>query len=167
MTSLQYEKTCRGPLAAVAEEYAWGSTLQNAASSVIDNGTGTEKYSNSGTDGGIIGPVANIGRVGMNAPANNSSRELANASYYGIVGLSGRANNGVIPIGEDYTGQQGDGILTIGGEADFMDTEIPLQSKSYSLTSGKGRVSSFNGLTTPTSPRNNNHSLRGIWYIVL
>lgn len=167
MTSLQYEKVCRGPLAAVAEEYAWGSTIQNAAGSTIDNGTGQEKYANSGTDGGIIGHVANIGRVGMNAPSTNSSRELANASYYGIVGLSGRANNGVIPIGEDYTGQQGDGILTIGGDANFIDIEIPLQSKNYSLNSGKGKVSSFNGLTLSTTIRGSNNSLRGVWYIVL
>lgn len=167
MTSLQYEKACRGTLSAVAEEYAWGSTLENAASTVIDNGTGQEKFANSGIDGGIIGPVANIGRVGMNAPANNSSRELANASYYGIIGFSGRANNPVIPMGENYTGQQGDGILTIDGNADFMDIEIPLQNKSYSLTSGRGRVSSFNGIILSTSPRSTNNSLRGIWYIVL
>lgn len=166
MTSLQYEKACRGPLAAVAEEFAWGSTVQNASGSVLNNGTPQEIYSNSGTDGGIIGPI-HTQRVGLNAPTANASRELSNASYYGIVGLSGRADVHVIPISGNYTGEQGDGELSISGEANFMDTTVSLQSKGYTAGAGKGRVSSYNGVSLVTSSRNYKNAIIGIWYIVL
>lgn len=167
MTSLQYEKACRGTLPPVAGEFAWGSTLESAPGTLQNNGTAQEKYSNSGTDGGIIGPVTTVGRVGMNAPINNASRELSNASYYGVVDLSGRANTPVIPIGENYIGEQGDGHLTPGGDADFMDISIPLQSKGYSINPGFGRVSSFNGISLENSPRATFNTVRGIWYIIL
>ncbi len=166
MTSLQYEKACRGPLQAVPLEFAWGSTLENSAGTILNEGTIQEKFSNSGIDGGIFA-LLDAQRVGLNAPTSNATRELSNASYYGVIGLSGTANNPVVSIAEIYSGAQGNGQLTSAGEADFFDITIPLQVKAGvpDISGTKGRVSSYNAINTATSPRDSkrNSGIRGIW----
>ena len=169
MTTLQYEKACRGPLDAVAYEYAWGSALENEDGTLLNEGTAQETFSNSGIDGGIMANSGRPYRVGLNAPTSNATRELSNASYYGIIDLSGNLVFGVIPIDENYTGEQGDGKLLMSGEADFMDINIRLQSKggNNTLLIDRSRVSSFGGTSALYNDRNSTKSIRGIWYLEL
>lgn len=156
MTTFEYEKACRGPLPAVPGEFAWGSTLYNAAGSRINTGEPDEKYSNSGTTGGIVlsgtSEFRSV-RVGCNAPATAGTRELSNGSYYGVIGLSFFSNSviGTSSTLLTYDGAHGDGNLTNGYQDDFGIIDR-LQSKTnpssiMSSTNDKNRVSSRNGDT--------------------
>lgn len=154
MTNLEYEKACRGSLAAVPLEYAWGSNLINHVGSILNDGEANEKHSNSGVEGGLI-PLSNSAnviykarRVGLNAPASGATRELSNASFYGIMDMTSRFDNLCVNYKSDqpYEGEEGDGELTITGDADFLDITITLQLKRYaeSTNDDRGRVSSLN-----------------------
>ncbi|MFN9916944.1 MAG: hypothetical protein ACK53L_30425, partial [Pirellulaceae bacterium] len=60
MSELEYEKAGRGPNAAVAGEYAWGSTSLTNATSVTDLGLISERGqagSNALITGGVSGPM--------------------------------------------------------------------------------------------------------------
>ena len=100
LSELEYEKACRGPLPAVANEYAWGSTVLGRAAAISGAEDGTETtdaaancvYNVSGAtpfvpfvggDGGD-GPL----RCGVFARAA-TTREQAGATYYGIMEMSG------------------------------------------------------------------------------
>lgn len=102
MSAFEYEKACRGRVAPLPGEYAWGTTKVVAASGFENISNPGEEYYKSpvnsksnihissisrggpATDGMAIGP----GRVG--AFANDTTdRVMAGASYYGILDLSG------------------------------------------------------------------------------
>jgi formylglycine-generating enzyme required for sulfatase activity len=131
MTELEFEKACRGPLAAVSGEYAWGTaTVASSAYTLSDAGASNEgiatNYSTTAgnamyttTKGTIGGPV----RVGIFAAnGSNSGRLSAGASYWGIMELSGNLWERPVTIGNAegraFTGMHGDGLLTINGAAD-------------------------------------------------
>jgi formylglycine-generating enzyme required for sulfatase activity len=130
MTELEFEKACRGPLAAVTGEYAWGTadvassayTLSNAATA--SEGIATNYSTTAGnamyttTKVTIGGPV----RVGIFAAnGSNSGRVSAGASYWGIMELSGNVWERPVAIGNEtgrtFTGTHGDGILAGSGDA--------------------------------------------------
>jgi formylglycine-generating enzyme required for sulfatase activity len=131
MTELEFEKACRGPLAAVSLEYAWGTadiagsayTLSNAGAS--NEGIATN-YSNSTTVGNAM--YYNTNFVGINGPVRvgifsngTSGRVSAGASYWGIMELSGNLLELPVtienPTGRAFTGTHGDGLLSGIGNA--------------------------------------------------
>jgi formylglycine-generating enzyme required for sulfatase activity len=130
MTETEYEKSGRGTLPAVLNEYAWGSAALYGTSyaPLINSGAGSELptgpsatlgnavYSGT-TGGGIAGPM----RVGIFATAS-SSRVVAGAGYYGIMELTGNVWELVVgiglPSGRSYTGVHGNGAITTAGYAD-------------------------------------------------
>jgi formylglycine-generating enzyme required for sulfatase activity len=122
ITELEYEKAARGPLAPVANEYAWGTTNILAATGITNAGLITEIASNPGANvvGGnqpsIQGPL----RVGAFAAAA-TSREQAGASYWGVMELSGNLWERPVTVGDltgrAFTGQHGDGALLANGDA--------------------------------------------------
>lgn len=120
MTELEYEKACRGPLAPVANEYAWGSTVivrQTGFTSGLNTGGDVAAPLNANCNyGGALGPV----RSGIYA-TGSSSREQAGASYWGIMELSGNVWERAVTIGNStgraFTGEHGDGTLTASGDA--------------------------------------------------
>jgi len=120
MSFLEFEKASRGPLPAVANEYSWGSALWTNNGSVVDAGLDSEKWSNSNIEGGISTYSDDVIRVGCNASSTGASRELSNASYYGIIDLGN--NPGDWYVSDDYvstyTALEGDGNLAISGNAD-------------------------------------------------
>lgn len=137
MTALEYEKAARGPLDPVAGEYGWGSTTKNVAGTIVNEGESNEKFSNSGTTPGIVLSVYDIGdcfRVGANAPSSGGNRELSNATYYGIIGFS-IFNDIVVPLTQpNYSGQHGDGSISLGRQNSFGDlNEIQLKNPTYDL----------------------------------
>jgi formylglycine-generating enzyme required for sulfatase activity len=130
MTELEFEKACRGPLAAVSGEYAWGTadvagtayTLSGAgtASEGIATNytttTGNAMYTTTSVSGNN-GPV----RVGIFSNGT-SGRLSAGASYWGIMELSGNLWERPVTIdnatGRAFTGTHGDGVLASSGDAD-------------------------------------------------
>jgi formylglycine-generating enzyme required for sulfatase activity len=134
LSELEYEKACRGTLAAVANEYAWGTaTIAGLAYTLGDAGANNEgiasNYSSdagnasySNTDGPIDGPL----RVGIFAANSlNTGRITAGASYYGIMELSGNLWEWLVSIGNatgrGFTGLHGDGALAASGFANVSN----------------------------------------------
>lgn len=122
MTEGEFEKACRGSgQKPVPGEYAWGTTRCLTLSDfqgIDGSGTETALPSDANTlcAKGILGPV----RVGMHE--RKPTRELAGASYYGILDLSGNVMEQAVSLGHSegrrFTGAHGDGELTAEGEAD-------------------------------------------------
>ena len=130
MTELEYEKASRGPVAPVADEYAWGTTTIHASAYTLTNdgqpdatvsnpGSGTGNASYDLTDGSLGGPL----RVGIFAASfAPPSRQEAGASFYGVMEMSGNLGERPVTIanatGRAFLGTHGDGVLTSSGEAD-------------------------------------------------
>lgn len=137
MTELEYEKLCRGPLAPVLNERAWGTTgtsylhSDNPAFNITaENGTeqpaNTSRYSHypasniNGGDGNM-GPV----RSGIFARSTSNSRVGTNgsgATYYGVMDAGDNLIELYVTIGHvngrSFRGHHGDGIVFgTGGEA--------------------------------------------------
>jgi formylglycine-generating enzyme required for sulfatase activity len=146
-TETEFEKACRGPLAPVNGEYAWGSTSfsPSYASTTLNNSTriyisgtedGTETttntannahwwgYFDSGNTGAINGGDGNIAgplRAGIFVESSAGTRESGGLSYYGVVDLSGNISEQMYNItstsGRQFTGNHGDGQIDANGNA--------------------------------------------------
>jgi len=122
MTELEFEKACRGPLAAVANEYPWGNTtLEAPATSSLNNQyTASEAPNRGNCNYGDCLPDG-LYRVGSYADAS-SSRWNAGAGYYGALDLSGSIWESLVTVGNGtgrgFTGTHGDGSLSVSGNAD-------------------------------------------------
>ncbi len=143
MTELEYEKACRGPETPEPNEYAWGNATYTSISGLTGvDGSGTEYY----TAGNLIVPGSQPGgpvRVGIFA-RENSTREQAGASYWGIMELSGNVFERCVDVrnGRTFTGAHGNGILTATGLADVPDWPIPgMRSGSWNRGPDDARVS--------------------------
>ncbi len=120
MTELEFEKACRGPLEAVANEYAWGDitvTSQTGVTGADGSGTETASPADANYRAYTDGPM----RVGIYATAG-STRQAAGASYWGIMDLSGNVTERIVTVGNatgrSFTGLHGDGQLNESGDAD-------------------------------------------------
>ena len=110
MTELEFEKACRGPLAPVAGEYAWGSTNRIKAPTP-----------DAAEPKAVINP----------APNSGSRREQTGASYWGIMDLSGGLWDRVVTLdnasdyppdeGRRFRGTHGTGTLDM--PADWPDKD--------------------------------------------
>ncbi len=127
MTELEFEKACRGPLAPVDGEFAWGDTL-NAIMYHAGNGayTGREIATGSGRSSAGWNPdysansaiklpntqTTQMPRAGIFATAT-SSRRQSGASYWGIMQLSCSLNEQVVSprdaTGLGFQGTHGSG----------------------------------------------------------
>jgi hypothetical protein len=122
MSELEFEKMARGPLSAVAGEYAWGGASGTRATSISNAVSGTERAQSGanvsyGDHAAVQGPLR-VGSFGYGA----SSREAAGAGYYGVMDLSGSLWDRVVTIanssGRSFNGaRHGDGILDASGDA--------------------------------------------------
>jgi formylglycine-generating enzyme required for sulfatase activity len=132
MSELEYEKACRGPVAPVKREFAWGEeTIANTAYTLSNEGADNEgitsNYSTAianafyvSTYGSTSGPV----RVGIFAAnSSNTGRITSGAGYYGIMELTGNLWEGTITMGNakgrTFDGSTGNGMLNIDGETDM------------------------------------------------
>lgn len=130
MTELEFEKVCRGTLAAVADEYVWGTTTLTTGSYTLSNaGVNNEGIQSgyntvignalySSTQGSIDGPV----RVGVFAAHDkNSGRVTSGAGYYGVMEMAGNLWEPVISVGHStgraFTGNHGNGEVSSTGVA--------------------------------------------------
>lgn len=130
MTELEFEKTCRGPLTPITNEYAWGTTgAANTSYSLSFAGTAFEGISTGystnvgnanipATRDSIYGPV----RVGIfSANSLNNNRISSGSGYYGAMELTGNVVERTVTLGNypgrTYTGLHGDGNLGENGSA--------------------------------------------------
>ncbi len=125
MTEMEFEKACRGSLAPVRNEYAWGSDYYINAIGIINERMTDELPIPSNANcnmnnGGIGGPV----RVGSFA-IMNSDRIKSGGSYYGIMELSGNLWEQAVAVGlgrgREFIGSHGDGILSVDGYGTNVD----------------------------------------------
>lgn len=124
MTELEFEKACRGTKQVVDNEYAWGnSTLEAATSSLIGAGTKDETANQGNLNYSSCSPNGPY-RVGIYAESS-SDREDAGASFYGAMELSGNLWERPVTVGNStgrsFTGTHGDGSLSSSGYADNSD----------------------------------------------
>ncbi len=120
MSEMEYEKICRGPNAAAANEKAWGTSLLTVSSGVVNDGLSNEGVSvtivaGSGlanASGGPAGPL----RSGFAAKIGTTRLE-AGATFYGVMEMSGNVYEYVMGIygnGTNFIGTaHGDGNLQI------------------------------------------------------
>ncbi len=118
-TELEFEKACRGPLAAVPNEYAWGGvTPEPSMTSLINEYTDSETPNQGNFSS--YNAAANVYRCGSFARAD-SSREHSGAGYYGALDLSGSVAELTVTVGDAtgrlFTGLHGDGVLSHDGAA--------------------------------------------------
>jgi formylglycine-generating enzyme required for sulfatase activity len=130
MTELEFEKACRGPLAAVTGEYAWGTAdVAGSAYTLSGAGTASEGIATnySTTAGNAMNATTKVsgnnGPVRVGIFSNGTSGRLsAGASYWGIMELSGNLWERPVTIadatGRAFTGTHGDGVLASSGDAD-------------------------------------------------
>ena len=126
MSELEYEKAGRGPLNAVAGEYAWGSTSITPATSITNSGLGSER-GESGSNcaynsaANVQGPL----RIGSFAKGV-SSRVASGGGFYGVMELSGNVLERAVTVGNS-TGRlfqarnHGNGVLASTGEANVTN----------------------------------------------
>jgi formylglycine-generating enzyme required for sulfatase activity len=165
MTELEFEKACRGPLAPVANEYAWGNSLIQAVSYFPINNQGQPNESIGGVYSTTVGNAwysdtrafDRITRVGIFAahPSNNG-RVTSGATYWGMMEMSGHCWERTVSVGRPesrgYAGTHGDGNLLANGNASNTDWPgfIPGQGVNTAIGCGY-RGGAFN-FSNPTQP---------------
>jgi formylglycine-generating enzyme required for sulfatase activity len=122
LTELEFEKACRGTLAAVTDEYAWGSTSITGAANITNGGSTNETSTTFGVNAvynfnaNVQGPM----RAGVFA-TGSSTRAQSGAGYYGMMELSGNLWERPVTVGNatgrGFTGVHGNGTLSTNGRA--------------------------------------------------
>jgi formylglycine-generating enzyme required for sulfatase activity len=120
MSELEYEKSGRGPKAAVSGEFAWGSASITQATSITNSGLPSERgqsgsiaaYANAA---GVQGPL----RVGSFAKGV-TDRVSSGGGFYGIMELSGNVWERAVTVGNNtgrvFEGRyHGNGVLDTDG----------------------------------------------------
>ena len=152
MTELEYEKAARGNQAAVANEYAWGSTSLTQTTGISNSGANNETASNTGANAAygshasVQGPLR-VGNFGQGV----NTRVGVGASYWGIMELSGNLWERTVTIGNTtgraFTGTHGNGALNATGDADVSNwpattsTGTGFRGGQWSLNANLLRVS--------------------------
>jgi hypothetical protein len=137
MSELEYENAGRGsrctavpcgsnstPIAAVAGEYAWGSTSITRGTSISDSGLASER-AHSGSNANITGSPSLGGplRVGSFAKGvTTNMRVNSGGGFYGVMELSGNVYERAVTVGNStgllFEGRyHGNGVLDSDGEA--------------------------------------------------
>ena len=105
MSEMEFEKICRGPNAAAANEKAWGTSLVTDGNTVVNDALGNEGLSEviaagSGLANCNITSVAPQGvvRCGFAAKAGTTRLE-AGATFYGVMEMSGNVSEFVMGVG--------------------------------------------------------------------
>ena len=133
MTEMEFEKVCRGPLAAIPGEFAWGTPHIIDANSILMDGTEEERVSETATataglgSHGYAGPAGPL-RTGFGG-TDSSDRLQIGGSYYGVLEMSGNLWElcvNVDSLGLLFDGQHGDGELNQAGDANVPNWPLGL-----------------------------------------
>ena len=120
MTEFEYEKSCRGPINPVANEYSWGTTDLSNDYNQSDWKCSTEVPRNYRL--GLCNCWTGQARRAGSEATSNSDRVHAGATYYGILNMTGGTIERCVG-GWDYdystfTTANGDGNLSSQGNTD-------------------------------------------------
>lgn len=136
LTELEYEKACRGPLAPIPFELAWGSTSYTFGTTLSGTEDGTEVFTDANANTKAVNQVITGGdagtgpcRVGIFATSTTTTRQAAGASYWGVLNLSDNLSEDYFSYVTGVAGgtpgnnpiNWGDGLLTAAG--DFTNPE--------------------------------------------
>ena len=131
MTSMEYEKACRGTILPVSNEFAWGTTaIATLPYSISNPGLNIEQITANynlvagnciwqDTEGTIDGPL----RVGIfSSNTSNNGRITSGATYYGIMEMSGNVSEVCVLLtsfsgASTFQGINGNGELDVNGTA--------------------------------------------------
>jgi formylglycine-generating enzyme required for sulfatase activity len=136
MTEIGFERICRGASTtgvnpSILGEFAWGTASifastytfnqLNSAFEVATNSSTT--FGNAyyyGTDPNSVGPLRN----GIFA-TGSSNRITSGASFYGVMEMSGNVSEPCVTVGNiagrSFTGINGDGVLSVNGNANSLN----------------------------------------------
>ncbi|MCX6266122.1 MAG: SUMF1/EgtB/PvdO family nonheme iron enzyme [Bacteroidetes bacterium] len=121
MTELEFEKACRGTVAPVASEYAWGNTSATKANNITNGGAINETTNTSGANAVFLNDTGPM-RTGVFA-TGSTTRALAGSTYFGIMEMSGNLWERTVTVGSAagraFTGVHGNGTLSTAGYADI------------------------------------------------
>jgi len=123
ISELEYEKAGRGHLWPMANERAWGNTMQTNANTLIFAGQNNEAASNVGANVAFGNAPAILGPMRCGSFASvATNRQQSGGSYYGVMELSGNLWELVVSAGVDvqrtFVGyMHGDGTLNAAGAA--------------------------------------------------
>jgi len=158
MTETEFEKSCRGTQAAVVGEYAWGTTdvSTHVRTQLSNNGMPNEAWTGAQASGQVmVGAGLNSSggpaRSGLFANGTNG-RLAAGAGFYGNMELSGSIWEICVLVdagGVSFTGNNGDGMLTVTGDANTANWP-----GNYTAAAGSGttiRGGSFFEISNYTS----------------
>jgi hypothetical protein len=133
MTEIIYERICRGASTlgtnpSIFGEYAWGSTSIFSSAYIVSNvSAANEIISNaSSSSGNAIYSVTSEGpaRTGIFATAS-SDRITSGSSFYGVMDMSGNIYESCVTVGNvagrGFTGLNGDGTLSLSGNANTLN----------------------------------------------
>lgn len=165
MTELEFEKACRGPLAPVIDEYAWGTSGINAISYFPINNQGQANESVGANYNITLGNAwygdtrgfDAITRVGIFAAhPSNSGRITAGSTYWGIMEMSGHCWERTVSVGRPesriFTGSHGDGNLNAAGNATNPDWPGFISGQGVITAIGCGYRGGAFSFPNPTQP---------------
>lgn len=145
MTELEYEKACRGPLTPVTNEYVWGNTTVEAATSSLSSPYTASETPNRGNCNSYECSPPGAYRCGSYADGS-SSRQNAGAAYYGALDMGGNVWERCITIGSSagrlFPGTHGDGLLSEAGNANEANWN------GWGLRGGGNYAHSYDGSIT-------------------
>ncbi len=129
MTELEFEKSCRGILLPILDEYAWGTNSMNRLSNVDSSGHNNERISTGYTINNGVGNISCCNtplRVGIfSSNSSNTGRVSSGGTFYGIMEMSGNVAENTITMynsdGLSFIGSHGDGILNSSGDKTNYD----------------------------------------------
>ncbi|MBU4199553.1 MAG: SUMF1/EgtB/PvdO family nonheme iron enzyme [Verrucomicrobia bacterium] len=125
ISELEFEKACRGPLAPVPNEYAWGNGILEPTTTSLNNQYTASEAPNQGNCNCLYASPTGPYRCGSYADVS-SSRANAGEGYYGALDLSGNLREQTVvsvgrAVGRVFTGVHGDGMLSFGGNANVTN----------------------------------------------
>ncbi|MCS6895900.1 MAG: SUMF1/EgtB/PvdO family nonheme iron enzyme [Bacteroidia bacterium] len=162
LTELEYEKACRGPLAPVPNEFAWGTTAHTYGVTLSGAEDGTETFITPGANARAIDQTITGGdggagpcRVGIFATPSTNTRAASGASYWGVMNLSDNVLEYYYDLRAGQSGRSpsngipwGDGNLSAAGDANQLNwvttcntTDIIMRGVMQAGNPNLGRVS--------------------------
>ncbi|MEN3040097.1 MAG: SUMF1/EgtB/PvdO family nonheme iron enzyme [Bacteroidia bacterium] len=162
LTELEYEKACRGPIAPVPNEFAWGTTSYTYGVTLSGAEDGTETFITPGANSRAINQAITGGdggtgpcRVGIFATSSTNTRAASGSSYWGVMNLSDNVFEYYYDIRAGQATRApsngipwGDGNLTPAGDANqpnwvtaCNNVDIILRGVMLAADANPGRVS--------------------------
>ena len=171
MTELEFEKACRGTLAPVAGEYAWGSTAIGEYTGVLGV---ADKKPGSIAANACYGNHASVqGPVAVDLFETSSQNRVGNGTtYYGAFNMSGNVYERVVAlgskVGKKFNGSNGNGTLNPQGASDVptwpgIDSEgSGFKGGTWYSSAAYLRVSDRSGANLSSAFRLNTTGGRGV-----